>query len=77
MVLTFRPSIVGGYSCVASINDPELRDLFRDLGREYPDSEDPQGDLQRLIDYVIENGQCYDEEGDICDAYEFYKATGF
>lgn len=35
MVLTFRPSIVGGYSCVATIRDSVIRDIFRDLGREY------------------------------------------
>ncbi len=77
MILTFRPSIFNGYSCVATINDPELRDLYRDLRHDYPESEDPEGDLQRLIDYVIENGQCYDEEGDICDIWEFCNATGF
>ena len=77
MVLTFRPSVFGGYSCVATIADSEMRDLYRDLRSDYPDAEDPERELQRLIDYILANGQCYDEEGDICGLREFYMATGY
>lgn len=77
MVLTFRPSVFGGYSCVATIREAEMRDLYRDLRSDYPDSDDVERDLQRLIDYVLENGLYYDEEGDVCDEWEFYKATGY
>ena len=77
MVLTFRPSIVGGYSCVATIHDSVIRDIFRDLGREYPDSEQPEEDLKRVIDYVLANGRFFDENGEEVDEYTFYKTTGY
>ena len=77
MVLTFRPSIVGGCSCVATIRNSEIRDIYRDLESEYPDSEQPEEDLKRVIDYVLANGRFFDEDGEEVDEYTLYKATGY
>lgn len=71
LVLTFRPNIVVGNYCVATINDTEIADLYDDLRSDYPDSENPEQDLKKVIDYCVNNGRYYNEDGEEIDEYDF------
>lgn len=71
LVLTFRPNVTGGDYCVATINDSEIADLYEDLRSDYPESATPQKDLQIVINYCVENGRFYHENGEEIDEYEF------
>lgn len=77
LVLTYRPNIYNGDYCKATISDSDICDKYNSLRNHeanYDDLAELESDLQDVIDYVLNNGIFYNEEGEEIDEYDFMES---